>query len=272
MAPREPELYRDKIEVSLDGRQVFYLFFGGAVIACLVFVLGVMVGKRVEARGHLDRAGTSAERDPLAALDRLDADGRAGLSFRQALTSGAAPASEVDKTIAELEHVRTLAATAPSSAAKAAVVAHDDSATRDDHTADSKPAKADGKSEAKTADISDSDKPSHKNSDKSDKADKSDKPEKSDKPDKSDKADSKKDGKGKYTLQLSAFQDRGEAEHFLASIKNSNLNTFITEAKVEGKGTFYRVRAGNFHSYDDAIDAKAEFERKVKKSTYVSRL
>ena len=269
MAPREPELYRDKIEVSLDGRQVFYLFFGGAVIACLVFVLGVMVGKRVEARGHLDRAGTSAERDPLAALDRLDADGRAGLSFRQALTSGAAPASEVDKTIAELEHVRTLAAIAP---AKAAVVAHDDSATRDDHTADSKPAKseaktdlkADGK-EAKPAEIGDDDKPAHKNSDKADKSSKTDS--------KSDvKADAKKDGKGKYTLQLSAFQDRGEAEHFLASIKNSNLNTFITEAKVDGKGTFYRVRAGNFHSYDDAVDAKAEFERKVKKSTYVSRL
>src|SRR5690606_40443237 len=49
---REAELYKDKIEVSLDGRQIFYLFFGGAVIVGLVFVLGVMVGRRVEARGH----------------------------------------------------------------------------------------------------------------------------------------------------------------------------------------------------------------------------
>ena len=40
----EMELFRDKIEVSLDSRQIFYLFFGGAVIASLVFVLGVMVG------------------------------------------------------------------------------------------------------------------------------------------------------------------------------------------------------------------------------------
>ena len=55
---REPELYKDKIEVSLDGRQIFYLFFGGAVIVGLVFVLGVMVGRRVEARGHVDRAQT----------------------------------------------------------------------------------------------------------------------------------------------------------------------------------------------------------------------
>ena len=41
---READLYKDKIEVSLDGRQIFYLFFGGAVIVGLVFVLGVMVG------------------------------------------------------------------------------------------------------------------------------------------------------------------------------------------------------------------------------------
>jgi hypothetical protein len=44
---REAELYKDKIEVSLDGRQIFYLFFGGSVIVGLVFVLGVMVGRRV---------------------------------------------------------------------------------------------------------------------------------------------------------------------------------------------------------------------------------
>ena len=50
---RETELYKDKIEVSLDGRQIFYLFFGGAVIVGMVFVLGVMVGRRVEARGHV---------------------------------------------------------------------------------------------------------------------------------------------------------------------------------------------------------------------------
>ena len=43
MAGTDSELYKDKIEVSLDGRQIFYLFFGGAVVACLVFVLGVTV-------------------------------------------------------------------------------------------------------------------------------------------------------------------------------------------------------------------------------------
>src|ERR1051325_11494658 len=98
---RETELYKDKIEVSLDGRQIFYLFFGGAVIVGLVFVLGVMVGRRVEARGHVERASVAATVDPLAALDRLGAGTGAGLMFQGNLRGDAAP-TEVEKTIAEM--------------------------------------------------------------------------------------------------------------------------------------------------------------------------
>src|SRR5688500_1125146 len=106
MRSPEPELYKDKIEVSLDGRQVFYLFFGGAVIACLVFVLGVMVGRRVEARAHVDQgAPTTAARDPLTALDQLDATARDEMSFRKTLAGGSAT-SEVDEAIAAIEKAR----------------------------------------------------------------------------------------------------------------------------------------------------------------------
>jgi hypothetical protein len=52
----EPELYKDKIEVSLDGRQI--LPFSAAVAACLVFVL--RVGCRLEARAHVDRAAVTS--------------------------------------------------------------------------------------------------------------------------------------------------------------------------------------------------------------------
>src|SRR5258706_16458862 len=98
--PVRSELYQDKIEVSLDGRQIFYLFFGGAVIVGLVFVLGVMVGRRVEARGHVERAQTQTAVDPLAALDRLE--GGAGLSFQGALRGTDAPTSDVERTIDQL--------------------------------------------------------------------------------------------------------------------------------------------------------------------------
>jgi DedD protein len=88
---RDAERLKDKIEVSLDSRQIFFLFFGGAVVACLVFVLGVMVGKRLESRDRVGgRAATSASVDPLAALDELAADEQRDtvddLAFPAALT------------------------------------------------------------------------------------------------------------------------------------------------------------------------------------------
>src|SRR5262245_11261141 len=100
------DLYKDKVEISLDGRQIFYLFFGGAVIVGLVFVLGVIVGRRVEARGHLDQARTTSAADPLAALDRLERGG--GLSFKGALMGDQAP-SDVERAIGELEKRRNKA-------------------------------------------------------------------------------------------------------------------------------------------------------------------
>src|SRR5215510_11229361 len=103
MPSHDPEIYKDKIEVSLDGRQIFYLFFGGSVIVGLVFVLGVMVGRRVEARGHFDRADTQAASDPLAALDRLERSDH--LSFRGALTGAETP-TDVEKAIGEIERRR----------------------------------------------------------------------------------------------------------------------------------------------------------------------
>src|ERR1043166_3686160 len=115
---RESVLYKDKIEVSLDGRQIFYLFFGGAVIVGLVFVLGVMVGRRVEARAHVDPAHTQTAADPLAALDRLA--GR-GMTLQSTLAGSAAP-TEVEHAIADLEKARKASAPAKKDAKKDAKV------------------------------------------------------------------------------------------------------------------------------------------------------
>lgn len=91
MTIRDADRFKDKIELSLDNRQVFFVFFGGAVIASLVFVLGVMVGKRLEARDRVaDKADTSAAIDPLAALDELAADEEADdLAFENVLIGDA---------------------------------------------------------------------------------------------------------------------------------------------------------------------------------------
>jgi len=270
MPSREPDLYKDKVEISLDGRQIFYLFFGGAVVVGVVFVLGVLVGRRVEARGHIDRARTHAAADPLAALDRLEGNG--GLTFRGALT-GKEATSDVERKIGDLEKAR---------ADKKA----DKSADRDEPKA----AKADP--EAPT--------------EKTAKTEKTEKPETTEKTDKTDKATEKATAKPtdkttdkttakttakatdkttdktakvdpaeadrRYTLQLSSFQDRAEAEAFLAGIKAQGYSAQIKEAQVEGKGTFYRVRMGTYRSVESANSAKADFERDAKKSASVMKL
>lgn len=86
-ALRDVERWKDKIEVRLDNRQVFFLFFGSAMVACMLFVLGVIVGKRLESRG---RAEAPVIEDPLAALDRFAAPpsaapGATPLAFPRAL-------------------------------------------------------------------------------------------------------------------------------------------------------------------------------------------
>jgi DedD protein len=292
-------VYRDKIEVSLDGRQIFYLFFGGAVIVGLVFVLGVMVGRRVEARGHVDRARTTAAQDPLAALDRLESNG--GMSFRGALMGAAQDRnSDVERQIREIEKARKpegpAAAVAPPvkpeikpeikpEPPKAAVVEQkpvtkpeqvksDDKPAKKPEVAkldDKKPepkveAKADKKPEAKAEDKKLESKPEPKAEAKAEaKADK--KPE----PKSDEKKPESEEKKSKYVLQLSSFQERAEAEAFLAQIKGAGYAPFITEGTVNGT-KFYRVRMGSYKSMDAANEAKSEVEKSLKKSATVMKL
>lgn len=251
------EPYKDKIEVSLDSRQVFYLFFGGAIVMCLVFVLGVMVGKRVEARAHLDRPAISAARDPLAALDRLATDGPNELSFRQALTGGSTPAGEVERQIARLEKLRTTA-NQPASRGKPAelapkVASDTEPVAKPDHKTAPPPEKEPRPaSEPRPAASASAPRPATSPSDVA-------------------PADTEPK-KGRFTLQLSAFRERAEADAFLAEVKAAGFAAYVTEAHVEDKGTFFRVRLGSYPSYDAAVVAKTDFERKLNKIAYVSRI
>lgn len=254
---READLYKDKIEVSLDGRQIFYLFFGGAVIVGLVFVLGVMVGRRVEARGHTDRAHVAATVDPLAALDRLE--GGTGLSFQGALRGAEGPVSDVEKEIAALPKRDDK----PAESAKAAKKAPEPKVEEAKKAAEPKPAEPAKKAdETKPADkpITDpketepakvADKPVDKPTDKPEAA----KPEK----------------KAKYTLQLSSFQDRGEALALFDSIKAAGYQPYLTEGSVDGK-QYFRVRLGSYMSMDDASRARSELEKAAKQTSIVIKL
>lgn len=255
MATRDGELFKDKIEVSLDGRQIFCLFCGGAVIASLVFVLGVMVGRRVEARTNPERsAAGSPASDPLAALDQLAASGEPDGSsdtatdaqLPSALRDGqAAPPAPVDQALAH-------AAPSP--------------------VADPQPAKAEpAKPEPEPA------KPELAKAEpaRPEPARPEAKPEARPEPPKPPPArpePARAEGKGHFTLQLSSFQSRAEADAFIAALKKAGYAPSVTEANVEGKGIWFRVRVGSYGSYDEAVAAKADFETKQKIIAYVTRV
>ena len=260
-----PELYKDKVEVSLDGRQIFYLFFGGAVIVGIVFVLGVLVGRRVEARGHVDRARTTAAADPLAALDRLEGSGE--MAFRGALTGKEATAP-VEKKIEQLAADKKKTEAAPS--AKKAEATKDEAKKEEAKTEEAKKAEAKKaeakKDEATKAETKAEAKKTEATKDEAARTEamKDDKKEVAVEPAKEEKT--------RYTLQLSSFQDKAEAEAYLAKMKEQGFQAQITQAEVEGKGTFYRVRMGTYRSLDAATTAKADFEKSSSKSASIMKL
>ena len=61
---RDTHRMREKYDLSLDSRQVVSLLIGGIVVLGAVFVLGVLVGKKLAGTPHTDRAP-----DLLTALD-----------------------------------------------------------------------------------------------------------------------------------------------------------------------------------------------------------
>lgn len=72
---------KDKVDFSLDNRQIFFLFFGLSVVGCFVFAMGVMVGKR----GELHQMQEVAQADSIVLLDDEPLVADAGFSFKDGL-------------------------------------------------------------------------------------------------------------------------------------------------------------------------------------------
>ncbi|EPX56194.1 Translation initiation factor 2 [Cystobacter fuscus DSM 2262] len=75
---------------------------------------------------------------------------------------------------------------------------------------------------------------------------------------------------GAFTLQLSAFQSRPEADRFAAKLRDRGYAPFIVPAEVPGKGTWYRVRMGSFPSKDAASRYLSDFKRETQLQAFVA--
>jgi cell division protein FtsN len=83
---REMHKWKDKVELSLDNRQIFFLFFGLSVVGCFVFALGVMVGRRVEWSPEGEVAALSGDSLSLMAAEDTPAE---PLTFKEGLSDPA---------------------------------------------------------------------------------------------------------------------------------------------------------------------------------------
>ena len=243
---RNAERWRDKIELRLDNRQVFFLFFGSAVVACMLFVLGVMVGKRIESRGQ---AAAPELQDPLAALDRAHkpAAGVAApapqLTFPNTLIAPPAkPRSATPKLVVPAPVAKPVAATAPVAKPVTAPLLVTKPAPAP--VAKSVPALA-PQSPKPIAPVAAPAKPA---------APAAASPSK---PGAMAPAADPAKAKGKFTLHLSTFATADEASAFAHRYPGA----FVISGEVPGRGMAYRVRYGNFPSFKDATSAKDSFEK-----------
>jgi septal ring-binding cell division protein DamX len=266
---RDIERWRDKIEVRLDNRQVFFLFFGSALVACMLFVLGVIVGKRLESRG---RAITPEIEDPLALLDKMATTPRAaqtGVTFPQTLFGNSEansdkhgkksqPPAPVRTGAAPSDKAEAEGAIAPVAVLRPAPLPQETRAGK----AESKPAPQPAV-RAPDPEIAAAAKPAAGST----------------KPQAEPKASKPvgiptitttgEKGKGRFALQLSSFPDKSEAEAFARKFESER--PYMVVSDIPGKGTWYRVRVGDYPSAKDAMAAKESFEKKHNVIAYVAQ-
>lgn len=217
-------------------------------------MLGVIVGKRIEARSA-EKAAPFVE-DPLAALDELG-NAEEGLTFHSALSDKRD--GRKGKAAAPAVKDEARGAVARAEAAAPTVVEGEDPDRQDEEPA----AEIKGKPEAPRNEKPD--KPAAKVAENKPAA-----AEGRVAKDKDAKADLK--NKSHFTLQLSAFATKGEALDFVKRLKDAGYKPYVTESQVPGKGLMYRVRLGDFVSRESAMSAKNDFERKQKLVAYVAKL
>lgn len=230
---RDSHRMKEKYDLSLDSRQVVSLLVAGIVVLGAVFVLGVLVGKKLAGSQRTDRAPDllSALDQKSAALERARA--APALTFQEELTTdaGAAHAPPL-KAVPEKKAEAAKPAEAKAEVAK----------TAPEKKADAPAKSADaGPIAARTAPVAAQAKGSDATT-----------------------------ASGPFTLQLGASQNRDDAERMVSRLREKGYAPYIVSAEVAGKGTFYRVRMGSFPTKEAASRYLEDFKRETKTEAFVA--
>ena len=269
---------KDKVEFTLDNRQIFFLFFGLSVVGCFVFAMGVMVGRR----GELQELPTVAQAQQNVLVDGEEPLLADAYSFKDGLQHPATdglpetrdpqtPPRDEDAVRAEREAAsgksKKPGATTkklppiPAPGAKPAIA----SASK------SMPPLAGGDVPAAAAVKTDPEAPVapmtppavaivEKSKDsllttiKGDAA----------------PAPGPMSKKG-YTLQMKAFSSPEDAEKLADRLRRNGHDVRVEVGEANGR-TWHRVRMGHFDNWDAAVSATSSFEKNEQVIAYVVTL
>lgn len=262
---QDEDRLRDQVELALDNRQIFLFFIASAVVLSLVFAFGVVVGKRLS-----PVVSIQPQNDPLSMLDQAGAladDDNDQLSFPTALS--AAPKKEENEKAKEASSEPLMPKAAKetpkeihSKEKKEPIVEPKSKPSplvpplpKSDHVEKRFAKKNIVKNKLPIASIG------HRQENSKEKTTKAKKLAKKVAP------------QGPhYTLQLSSFQNKSEAEAFMQKLSAKGHDPQMVRTVIPKRGIWYRVRVGNFGTWQEAVNAKVEYEKLTQSIAYVARL
>lgn len=293
---RDAHRMKEKFDVSLDNRQIVSLLIAGIIVMGAVFVLGVVVGKKLAGN-----AQAAAAPDLLSALDanaqalQQAREAEPPLTFQDELTkksgSEGTPSKSGTVTVAIPPPAPKPKPAEPPAAAEPkpteapahaeAPVPEGTSPTDDDYApvpstskpAESKPASPKPESKPAETKVAES-----KPAPSPGKVEPAPVPTRTTTPQgglkeaiaRATQRPTEAVPGGAFTLQISAFQNRPEAERFAAKLRDRGYAPYIVPAEVPHKGTWYRVRMGSFPSKDAAARYLADFKRETQIDAFVA--
>lgn len=74
----------------------------------------------------------------------------------------------------------------------------------------------------------------------------------------------------KYALQMGSYQSKAKAEEEEKELRGKDYNTYVIEVNIPGKGTWYRVKIGDYEDLEQAQKAAEDFKRKEGASVMIT--
>jgi cell division septation protein DedD len=230
-------------EIQLNGKQLVFLFMASTVVAVVIFLCGVMVGRGVRAQRPAEaiEASVDAAADPTAPIaDTAPPVSAAATSSNSSNTpvassetltyperlEGSAPPEETLKAVGTAKQP---AGTASQSAPKSPAVVKNAPPSKDAPSAKSTPATVPSASAAASEPV----------------------------------------GNG-FVVQVAAVNDRGEADTIAKRLAGKGYPTFVT-APGNGAPRMFRVRIGKYPSRRDAEAIAARLEKEEQFKPWITK-